>query len=349
MTDARLDTAKNLPRGEVNGIITKATGGLYSVFVRADGSSSGEELLCTARGKFRLDGVTPLPGDDATAEPDDVSSAGRTDEARYVITGIGERKNELIRPPLANLSHMFLIIPCCRPVPDLLTADKLTAYLESKEIEPVIVVTKADLDPEGADRIARIYKTAGYSVFTVSSESGEGCEGLEEYIAGIAAAAEKNGSTVRAAFAGVSGAGKSTLLSSLFPSLDLKTGTVSRKTERGRHTTRCAELYPLSIGSNAFFLADTPGFSMLDFTRFDFLPYEDLPLCFREFADCLGKCRYGGCTHVREEGCAVIEKVGRGGIAKSRHDNFVLIREEIRKKPAWKREKEEKQKNSRHK
>ena len=146
---------------------------------------------------------------------------------------------------------------------------------------------------------------------------------------------------------GLDGAGKSTLLSKLFPSLSLKTGTVSRKTERGRHTTRCTELYSVPVGDRTIYLADTPGFSMLDFTRFNFLPAEDLPSCFREFGDCLGKCRYTGCTHVREEGCSVIEKIERGEIAKSRHDSYVAIRDEIRKKPDWKREKEEKERAKR--
>ena len=331
----------------VEGIVVKGVGGLYTVVPSGAESESYTELLCTARGRFRLDGISPLPGDDVTVEPDDDSPVTRSDDPRYVITGIGKRKSELIRPPLANLSHMFLIVPCCRPAPDLLTADKLIAYLESKEIEPVIVVGKADLDRNAAECIRKTYSTAGYRVFVISSESGEGCDDLLGYMAEIASSALLSGSGVRAAFAGVSGAGKSTLLSRLFPSLKLKTGSVSRKTERGRHTTRCAELYPLSVRGNGFFLADTPGFSMLDFTRFDFLSVDDLPLCFREFSDCLGKCRYGGCTHVKEEGCAVIEKMERGQIAPSRHENFVLIREEIKKKPAWKREKEEKQRAER--
>ena len=330
------------------GIIVKGVGGLYTVSPYATENGTAADLLCTARGRFRLEGITPLPGDDVTVEPDDGGPVSRSDDPRYVITAIGERKSELIRPPLSNLSHLFLIVPCCRPAPDLLTADKLIAYLESKDIEPVVVVSKADLDRPAAQRLKKIYETAGYRVFVISSESGEGCDGLLGYMGEIASSALLSGSAVRAAFAGVSGAGKSTLLSRLFPALDLKTGSVSRKTERGRHTTRCAELYPVTVCESRFFLADTPGFSMLDFTRFDFLSVDDLPLCFREFSDCLGKCRYGGCTHVREEGCAVIEKMQNGLIAPSRHENFVLIREEILKKPAWKREKEEKQRAERN-
>ena len=327
----------------IKGIITKGVGGLYTVRPLRSDPDAGGELLCSARGKFRLEGISPLPGDFVTVERD-TDSPGAADEARFVITDIEKRRNVLIRPPLSNLTHIFMIIPSCRPKPDLLTADKLIAISESLGIEPVVVVGKADLDPVSAAELEGIYKTAGYRVFVISSTSGEGCGALARYIADLAGSG-KDGETVRTAFAGVSGAGKSTLLSRLFPSLDLATGDLSRKTERGRHTTRATELFPVEIDGRELFFADTPGFSMLDFTRFNFFPPEDLPLCFREFADCIGKCRYGGCTHVREEGCAVIAKMEAGGIARSRHDSYVAIRDEIRKKPAWKREKEEKAKN----
>ena len=151
----------------------------------------------------------------------------------------------------------------------------------------------------------------------------------------------ENGGHISGAFAGVSGAGKSTLMTALFPDLQLKTGVVSRKTERGRHTTRHVELYPIAVGKGIFWLADTPGFSMLDFTRFDFFPYDELAGSFREFAECLGECRYTKCTHTKEEGCAILAKLADGKIAPVRHENFITIGEEIRKKPQWKREKEE--------
>ncbi|MBQ1503609.1 MAG: ribosome small subunit-dependent GTPase A [Clostridia bacterium] len=338
------DGKNGIPSRAIRGMITKGVGGLYSV-APAPGEPLTGEILCSARGKFRLDGITPLPGDDVTAEPD--TEAGAADGDRFVITGIKDRKNVLIRPPLSNLTYMFAVIPSCRPRPDLLTADKLIAILESAGIEPVVVVTKADLDRASAEELREVYEKAGYRTVTLSAVTGEGCGDLIRFLGGMAAEAEKENGSVRAAFAGVSGAGKSTLLSKLFPSLSLKTGTVSRKTERGRHTTRCTELYSVPVGDRTIYLADTPGFSMLDFTRFNFLPAEDLPSCFREFGDCLGKCRYTGCTHVREEGCSVIEKIERGEIAKSRHDSYVAIRDEIRKKPDWKREKEEKERAKR--
>ena len=330
--------------GEIRGMITKGVGGLYSVVPAPGEPSEGSELLCSARGKFRLDGITPLPGDDVAVIPDTESGVS-SDDPRFVITRIEKRKNVLIRPPLSNLTYMFAVIPSCRPKPDLLTADKLIAILESAGIEPVVIIGKADLDRTSAEELNGIYSKAGYRTFTLSTVTGEGCGDLTAFLSQLVSDAEKDGNIVRAAFAGVSGAGKSTLMSKLFPSLSLKTGAVSRKTERGKHTTRCTELYSVPVGNKKIYLADTPGFSMLDFTRFNFFPYEDLPSFFREFSDCLGKCKYTGCTHVREEGCAIIEKMNRGLIAASRHENYVTIREEMKKKPAWKREKEEKEKS----
>ena len=181
---------------------------------------------------------------------------------------------------------------------------------------------------------AAVYEKAGYRVFRISCETGEGVDVLRDYIAEISSA--ENG-YVSGAFAGVSGAGKSTLMTALFPDLQLKTGVVSRKTERGRHTTRHVELYPIPVGEGIFWLADTPGFSMLDFTRFDFFPYDELAGSFREFSECLGECRYTKCTHLKEEGCAVIEKMKDGRIAPSRHDSYIRIYEEQRSVPEWKR------------
>lgn len=319
----------------IKGIITKGVGGLYTVrpYRRAE---DFEEITCRARGKFRLDGISPLPGDDAYVEKDTEDGEG------YVISEIIERKNSLIRPPLANLTHIFLIIPSCRPKPDFLTADKMIAILESAGIEPVIIAGKSDMDAESARMIKNIYETAGFDVLLLSAETGEGVEEAKEYIRKITSEAGERGETIKAAFAGVSGAGKSTLMTKLFPSLDLKTGAVSRKTERGRHTTRHTELYPLTLENDAeFYLADTPGFSMLDFTRFNFFPTGELAFYFREFEDCIGKCKYAKCAHTKEEGCAVLEKMARGGVAPLRHENYISIMDELKKKPEWKRKKEE--------
>lgn len=311
------------------GIIIKGVGGLYGVRPLSNDEIEGVEngvVSCRARGVFRHDGISPLVGDTV------VCTATEENSKEYVIDEIEERKNSLIRPALANLTHLFIVIPATKPRPDLLTADKLISAAEDKGIEPVIVVTKEDLSPEETEKIAAIYKTGGFSVYTLSGHTGEGVPSLLEY---MEKAAENR---LTAAFAGVSGAGKSTLMAKLFPSLsDLKTGEISRKIQRGKHTTRHAELYPVEVGNSICFIADTPGFSMIDFARFNFTDKEGLPYTFREFASLMGECRYTKCTHTKEEGCAVLEKMKRGEINENRHKSYVAMLEEINKNPPWKK------------
>lgn len=314
---------------QFKGIIIKGIGGLYGVRpISNENIKAGEDgtVPCRARGVFRHDGITPLPGDIVCCELTDCENG------EGVIDSIEDRKNSLIRPALANLSHLFIVIPATKPKPDLLTADKLVSAAEDKDIEPVIVITKEDLDEKETERIADIYRTGGFSVFTLSGHTGEGVAPLLRYMENEAKA------TLTAAFAGVSGAGKSTLMAKLFPELSsLKTGEVSRKIERGKHTTRHAELYPVNVGDSVCFIADTPGFSMIDFARFNFTDREGLPYTFREFAPLMGECRYTKCTHTKEEGCAVLEKVKSGEIAKGRHESYISMLEEINKNPPWKK------------
>jgi len=344
------------------GIITRGVGGLYGVrTVDRDESAEeriAEEVLCRARGIFRQNHITPTVGDEVMIEPADTvgnedwfdpeaeenprdakKSRGKKQDVRvdFVIDEILPRRNLLIRPPTANLDYLFAVIPAASPAPELLTADRLLVIAQNVGIETVVIVNKSDLDPGSSVRLTKIYRTAGYTVFPVSAERGDGMDALAAYIAEITAPSEER-SHISGAFAGVSGGGKSTLMTALFPDLNLKTGGVSRKTERGRHTTRHVEIYPLETASGGcFWLADTPGFSMLDFTRYNFFPYDELAASFREFEECLGECRYTKCTHRKEEGCAVLEKMERGGIAPSRHESYVRIYDEQRSVPEWKR------------
>lgn len=323
-------TAKliNMNEKQFKGIIIKGIGGLYNVRPLSDFSVNTAEdgtVPCRARGVFRHDGITPLPGDTVACE---ITSE---EPCEGVINEIEERKNSLIRPALANLTHLFIVIPATKPRPDLLTADKLVSAAEDKGIEPVIVITKEDLDEKETERIAEIYRTGNFHVFTLSGHTGDGVSALLSFM-------EKEAeSQLTAAFAGVSGAGKSTLMAKLFPSLSLKTGEVSRKIERGKHTTRHAELYPVQVGQSICFIADTPGFSMIDFARFNFTDREGLPYTFREFNDLIGECRYTKCTHTKEEGCAILEKVKSGDISKNRHESYIAMLEEINKNPPWKK------------
>lgn len=301
----------------LTGRIVKGLGGLYEVRL-----ASGERINCTARGIFRHAGLTPLVGDFADINNDNGSEG--------VITEIVNRKNFLIRPPLANLDYLFCFVSCAKPAPVFETVDKLTAIAEHNGVEPVIVVSKLDLGGE-SEKIQTVYKKCGYTVFGVSVKTGDGIDSLREYLKDTVGEGT-------AAFAGASGVGKSTLMNSLFPALSLETGGLSRKTERGRHTTRHAELYFAGEHADSALdcvIADTPGFSMLDFVHFDFFDKEDLPHNFREFAPYISECRYRDCTHTGEEGCAVLSAVEKGDIPKSRYDSFSQIYKDIKDKRPW--------------
>ena len=296
-------------------IIIKGVGGLYTVR-RSDGST----VACRARGSFRHDGITPLVGDRVTLFEDG--------EQGIVIEEILDRKNSLIRPPMANLDCIFVTMAAASPTPILTTIDKLTAIAEHTGIEPIIVVTKSELRPDVAEELRKLYASCGFSAFAVSAVENTGIDALQEYI-------DKNLSGKIAAFAGASGVGKSTLLNRLFPHLALSTSEISRKIERGRHTTRQVELFALSEGENCGYIADTPGFSMLDFERFDFMDCEDLPLAMREFVDRIGHCRYTKCSHTKEDGCAIVDAVRRGEIPKSRHESFCELHAILKTKKKW--------------
>ncbi len=312
-----------------NGKITGSNGGLYRILLdKEDTPLSGKTVVCRARGVFRHEKKSPLVGDSVAVVYDDSSFNEKLEPspegAGIVIDSINERKNELIRPPLANLDIMFVVMASKRPEPSLFTADKLISICEFNHIEPVVVIGKGELDRDRAAELAEIYRLAGFRVFVLSCFENEGVDEFSDHMKTALV-----GKT--AAFAGLSGVGKSTLLNLVFPELGLSTGEVSRKTERGRHTTRKVELFEVCGG----FIADTPGFSMLDFERFDFFTKEDLPSTFREFDDCIGKCRYTKCTHTKEEGCAVLEKLREGKIAPSRHESFLALYDILKQKHSW--------------
>ena len=295
------------------GRIIKGVGGLYTVRL------SDRDLQCRARGSFRHSNITPLVGDCVKLGIDERGDA--------VIDRIDERKNSLIRPPLANIDYIFVTMAAASPKPMLDMTDKLCAILEHNYITPVIVVGKCELDREYANEIKSIYEKAGYRVFILSCVTGEGIDEIQAFVDG-------NLAGKISAFAGASGVGKSTLLNKLFPSLELGTGEVSRKVERGKHTTRTVTLF--EVCGEGGYLADTPGFSMLDFDRFDFFDIENLPNVFPEIHECVGLCKYTKCSHTKEEGCEVLKKVRRGEMAKSRHDSYVELYNVLKNKPKWK-------------
>lgn len=294
----------------LTGTITKGVGGLY--FVDCD----GESIACRARGKFRRDGQSPQVGDHVSVECSTVSE--------NVISSIHPRKNLLIRPPLANLDDLFITLPTASPAPDLITVDKLSAIAVHSGITPYIVISKCGLDPDAAMGYAEIYRKSGIPTFVTDAIDGVGLDELKSALCGRAAGRI-------AAFAGASGVGKSTLLNALYPTLSLETGSVSEKTERGRHTTRRVELFADGEG----YIADTPGFTMLDFVHFDFMTKDELPSAFPEFAPYIGECRYRKCSHTKEEGCAILGAVQGGELSKSRHDSYLAIYNDLKDKHEW--------------
>lgn len=331
----------------IEGTIIKGVGGLYTVRPDLTYNRDGN-VQCRARGVFRYEKITPLPGDRVVVEADDLGTSYENFESDektkgnndFVITKILERKNVLVRPPLANLTHLFVVIPSAKPKPDLFTTDKLLASAEAHNIEPVVIINKLDLDIKRGYEIADEYKKAGYTTFAVSAESLMSLEEIKEYILSQAQKLKQSGDVICGAFSGASGVGKSTLMSVLFPGLVLRSGDISRKTERGRHTTRHAELYPVCLSDIEMFIVDTPGFSMLDFERYNLIEPEQLPAAFREFREYLGECRYTKCTHLCEEGCAIVEAVKEGYIGDRRHRSYVEMYDAMKKKPDWKRRKE---------
>ena len=298
---------------EKEGRVVKGLGGLYEVRIFDTGGV--QRLSCRAKGILHRDEEKVLIGDRVRVSIDTDTPDG------IVISEILERKNALIRPPMANLDYLFIVLAAAKPAPVLETVDKLISIAEYNGISVAVVITKSDLDDGAAEEYKAIYDLAGIPAFATSSELGDGVAELSEYITNNV----KNGKC--AAFAGASGVGKSTLMNALFPSLALATAEISKKIQRGRHTTRHVEIFDLTSSEDTGFLADTPGFSLIDFARFDFMPIEALITTFRDIVKYTGKCRYVDCAHVGEgeDECAVARAAKDGEIAESRLSSYRSI------------------------
>jgi ribosome biogenesis GTPase len=275
-----------LPTGQ----ITKATGGYYYVET-ADGSL----IECRARGIFRKEGRSPYVGDMVTIQMDG--------EGVGTVAAIAPRKNELLRPPLANLDYMVTVLSVADPAPNLYVADKFLAVLEHRDIEPIVCITKTDLGEP--DELAALYEKAGYPVRVVNSVTGEGVQAFKALLAGKLCA-----------FSGNSGVGKSSLLNAIDSRFSIAVGDISKKLGRGRHTTRHVELFRLDNGA---MIADTPGFSTVEILQLSTIGKESLPWCFRDMEPFLGSCRFVNCSHSVEKGCAGVEALHRGGGGGTRH------------------------------
>ena len=294
-----------------NGKILSCVGGIYTV-------RCGDVLYeCYAKGSFRHDGLTPMAGDEVTFETDE--------GGKGFITKVLERKNFLIRPEVANIGVMFMVFALHSPDPNFLAIDKLTALSEHTGIESVIVFNKRDIaDERFTKEIVDIYERAGYPVIVLSAS-----DNPEEVKARLYPFAEGK----VAVFTGPSGVGKSTIINALYPTLSLETGKISEKNRRGKNTTRTTTLYPVDDGGT--YLVDTPGFTLLDFDRFRFMKKEELVYAFREYAPLALDCRYTKCTHTKEEGCKILEKINDGTLPKTRHESFLSLWEILKNHKDW--------------
>ena len=287
----------------LNGKIIKGIGGFYYV-------DTNEGLYeCRARGIFRKNKITPLVGDRVSISVVD------EENKKGVVEEIEDRDTELVRPPIANVDKALIVFAIKNPSPNLSLLDRFIVLAEKENLEIVIVFTKVDLDTDGEilSELKDIYETSGYKVIPVSNKEKLNIDKIKE---------ELKESTV--VFAGPSGVGKSSLLNEVDKNFELKTGEVSDKIKRGKHTTRHAELLKLECGG---MVADTPGFSSL---TLDDIDESELKEYFIEFEN-HDECRFGSrCIHENEPSCAVKEAVENGEISKKRYDSYIQLLNEIR-------------------
>lgn len=287
------------------GILLKGIGGFYSV------EAADAVYVCKARGVFRKKRITPLAGDSVQITVQEGGVENTIDE-------ILPRKNELRRPPVANIDQLLIVASTTAPKPSAFVIDKMIAIAEQKEIEPIVVFTKTDLDC--ADALYEIYKNAGFACFTVSNKTGEGVAAVKSLLQGKITA-----------FTGNSGVGKTSLLNALDARFALETGEISDKLGRGRHTTRQAELFKTCGG----YIVDTPGFSALELDKTEMIRKDDLADCFREFRPYLGGCKFSTCSHTCDKGCKILEAVENGNISRSRHNSYVELYNAVKDLKEW--------------
>lgn len=282
------------------GVILKGIGGFYYVDTKTG------VYECRARGIFRKEGIRPTVGDDVEISVlDEKNKKGSLDV-------IFPRRNELIRPRVANVDQAVIVFAAKSPNMNLDLLDRFLILAEEQELEIVLVINKIDKDKQKRyEDAAALYGAVGYPVVCTSAEKGIGIDELREVL-----------SNKISVFAGPSGVGKSSLINSAFPGLSLNTGEISEKIQRGRHTTRHAELIQVSEKS---YIVDSPGFTSLFLNH---IPSEKLQYYFREFAPYVHECYYNGCMHINEPDCAVKEQIGKT-IDSRRYERYKTLFEEL--------------------
>lgn len=291
----------------MTGIITKGIGGFY--YVKCD---DNQIFSCRARGKFRKDGQTPTVGDRVEIEVTD------TKKCEGYVTQIAPRKNCFFRPPVANIDMLLVTFSVSSPAPALELIDKLTVTAVAQGVDCGICINKIELDREAADLYAKEYEQAGFPVVQCSAKTGEGVDALRALL--------KDKVT---ALAGSSGVGKSSLLNAMGEQFCLKTGAVSDKIQRGKHTTRHTELFPLSFGG---FVFDTPGFGSFEVEK---MMAQELSPLFPEIKRHAAGCRFSGCSHITEPDCAVKQALKKGKIGQNRYDSYCALYNELKDIKNW--------------
>ena len=289
----------------MQGKIIKGIAGFYDVDVVESGVYE-----CKAKGIFRKDKKKPLVGDMVEME------VLHEKDMEGNITEILPRKNELIRPAVANIDQALVVFAVTKPSPHFNLLDRFLVMMDSKDIPAVLCFNKKDIaEDEEIAKLKEIYEDCGYPILFTSAKEQENIESLKAFLKGKTTA-----------IAGPSGVGKSSLINLLQSEVQMETGSISEKIARGKHTTRHSELIVIEEGS---YIMDTPGFSSLyagDFEK------EELKYYFREFADYEGKCRFHGCDHIHEPGCAVKEAVAEGKIHQIRYQDYTEMYLELKEK-----------------
>ena len=287
----------------MQGKIIKGIAGFY--YIHAE---NGQVYECKAKGAFRKQKIKPLVGDMVRiAVLDEAEHLGNVEE-------ILPRKNELIRPAVANIDMALVIFAAAKPEPNFNLLDRFLCMMEFQNVPVTICFNKTDLvDEEKLEEYRRIYEPAGYRLMSTCTRTGEGVDAVKALL---------HGKTTTVA--GPSGVGKSSLINALQSDVQMQTGVISDKIDRGKHTTRHSEIVPVMEDS---YIMDTPGFSSMDVPGFE---KEDLWTCFPEFREYEPYCKFQGCSHINEPDCGVKEALAEGKISSVRYENYKLLYEELK-------------------
>lgn len=287
----------------MQGKIIKGIAGFYYIY-----AENGQVYECKAKGAFRKQKIKPLVGDMVRiAVLDEAEHLGNVEE-------ILPRKNELIRPAVANIDMALVIFAAAKPEPNFNLLDRFLCMMEFQNVPVTICFNKTDLvDEEKIEEYRRIYEPAGYRLMSTCTRTGEGVDAVKALL---------HGKTTTVA--GPSGVGKSSLINALQSDVQMQTGVISDKIDRGKHTTRHSEIVPVMEDS---YIMDTPGFSSMDVPGFE---KEDLWTCFPEFREYEPYCKFQGCSHINEPDCGVKEALAEGKISSVRYENYKLLYEELK-------------------